>query len=540
MAVRSLAPLSWLSLLIALSVVAIIVVLLIASGAGHHLRERGQHLAQRMGWVRGGALALAALPVAAGAAGSPGPVPPTQIGVNIGMPLFSTSRLFANMVIGSAWYSQSPSGQRPLRPDELDADHNPLRVEPQGAVQRTVEPPVTGRAGARISCTWQGSGQMNVGGSNVSHIVHSPNMVTFYTSSFEQLTGLFLNFHEIDPKRPPHDIDCRESDLARSERFAPDAVKELSRFKVLRFMDLQRTNENLRITWAKRRRPSNIDLDEDDGMAIEDMVALANEAKSNPWFTVPWNADADYVARFAHYVHDHLAPGRVVYVEVGNEIWNQSFSASRQAREEGVARKLSPDPSTALAYRYAERTAEVMRVWSGVFADKPSRLVRVAATQSVVPQMADTVLGYRDTARWVDALATAPYFGYEASGFGTRDPDQIFPRLRGTVDQAIALAVQNKAVAHKYGKRYIAYEAGQHILFQDDAPLMQKLNRDPRMYDLYRYYLDQWRAKVGDVITLYTSVGTIGWFGAFGLQEYETQPLSETPKLRAVLDELHR
>ena len=95
-------------------------------------------------------------------------------------------------------------------------------------------------------------------------------------------------------------------------------------------------------------------------------------------------------------------------------------------------------------------------------------------------------------------------------------------------------------VANKFGKRYIAYEAGQHVVKPDDLLLTTKIQRDPRMYDVYKRYIDDWRSRVGDTLTLFANVGGIGPFGAWGLSEHSGQPVSEAPKLRAVLEEQKR
>ena len=52
------------------------------------------------------------------------------------------------------------------------------------------------------------------------------------------------------------------------------------------------------------------------------------------------------------------------------------------------------------------------------------------------------------------------------------------------------------------------------------------------MYDLYTSYLDRWRREVGGPLVLYQSTGN----GAWGHKDYTGQPLSETPKMRAIID----
>ena len=94
----------------------------------------------------------------------------------------------------------------------------------------------------------------------------------------------------------------------------------------------------------------------------------------------------------------------------------------------------------------------------------------------------------------------------------------------------------NQAIARRFGKRYIAYEAGQHVLSSRGTDLLAAINRDPRMYDIYKNYISTWRSQVNDVMVLYSSASPITQWGAWGLREYTGQPLSETPKRRAVID----
>jgi hypothetical protein len=61
------------------------------------------------------------------------------------------------------------------------------------------------------------------------------------------------------------------------------------------------------------------------------------------------------------------------------------------------------------------------------------------------------------------------------------------------------------------------------------------VNRAPEMGDLYRAYIAAWRAKVGDVMTLYSATSPAGAGGAWGIREYAGQPQSETPKRRAAV-----
>lgn len=489
---------------------------------------------------------LATLFGGAGATPAPPPAssftPPTAIGINL-TSLNSTSgqRAFANLAVGDTWKIVGIGKDWTEFPGEnILPDGGIAGLPPGSNAVRFLTRPIPNQRGIEIRCTWEGKGQIVAKGAPLSTLFARSNQLTFHWDS-NMKDGVWLQVLSVDPNRPIRNVDCREASMPAALRFDPAFVTSLTGYHVLRFMDWQRTNQNEIVNWTKRTLPNSIENSRGSGVAIEDMVALAKATRASPWFCMPWNADDDYIERFARYVHDTLPPDQIVYVEVGNEIWNVGFPASKQAISEGLARGIADNPKEAHLFRLAERTIEVMKIWEKVFADGPKRLVRIISTQHVTPDSAAKILARGDTAAHVDALATAPYFGYDLMKVGqTSDLTEIFGRLNAEVDHTIDAAVANRIVAAKYGKRYIAYEAGQHVVLPYNVPLTVQIQRDPRMYAAYKHYLAAWRSRVGDTIVMFANVGGIGAFGAWGLSEYSGQPLSETPKLRAVLEERDR
>jgi hypothetical protein len=104
--------------------------------------------------------------------------------------------------------------------------------------------------------------------------------------------------------------------------------------------------------------------------------------------------------------------------------------------------------------------------------------------------------------------------------------------LPAQVTSSVNWAIQQRAVAQKYGKRYIAYEAGQDVKLSNKA-LVAQIERDPRMGDLYKTFISQWRAGGDDTMALFSLTAPIDTTG-YGLVEYAGQPLSAAPKMNAV------
>jgi len=471
-----------------------------------------------------------------------GGVPKMKLGINLGGPsYYSGGREFANLTLNSGWWLGLPDGSTTSMPaDRLDSDNNVKILASDEVATKMVTPPTKALQGQSvdINCTWMGKASLRILGTAKNTKIH-PNKASF-TFVPNGLVSARLLFSKMDLGNPVKNIDCREADMNPSVVFDPDFISYVSQYDTARFMKWQKAVENNKaVTWENRTKLTSATYsDSVDGAPIETMVSVANMAKVNPWFSMPWNANDEYIRNFAEYVRDNLDDNLIVYVEVSNEVWNWLYKVTAQARDEGRAENLSTSDGTALLYRYAERTGEVMDIWKSVFSTQPNRLVRVIATQNAVPWAARTVLGYKDTASKVDALATAPYFSWNFSAGEREIPSDFYSKiLPDRMDFRLDNARENKEAAAAKGLRFIAYEAGQHILGADGEamiPVLRQIQRDSRMGDLYTRYLTKWRGDIGDLMVLFSAWSTVNKYGAWGMQEYMGQPLSEAPKFRAV------
>jgi hypothetical protein len=394
--------------------------------------------------------------------------------------------------------------------------------------------------GIAIRCTWQGTGTVSIGG-NKSGDVRGDHYYDFWFSKNKLSDArVWLALRDISSADPVRDLDCREKGMSRSDLFVPEFLESLKPYGVLRFLDWSAANGNpTSAKWADRTLPGSIYQARPQGPALENIVALSNQVSASPWLNVPWNADDDYITRMAQLMHDGIPSNRQIYVEVSNEVWNYTFAVARQAEQEGLAEKLSDNGFISNLRRYAERTSQVMKIWAKVFADRPGQLVRVAATQHGNPWTAEMVITYPGLADNIDALATAPYFGaffFEGTRAKVTDTALLLSALAGEAKKTLANEGEANAVwAKKYGKRYIAYEAGQHLIDADNLTRLAALNRSDGMYDIYTDYIADWKARFNDTMVLYSSTHPISSYGAWGVREYAGQPLSETPKRRAAI-----
>jgi hypothetical protein len=462
---------------------------------------------------------------------------PTQIGVNLAVPLYyNTVRAFANLAYSSRWRVQSKAGDPEA--SYFNADGGIIKFNTNDTIAIALVRPNDMHNGKSVDivCRWDGTGKMLVANTGAAqNIVMRPNEARF--TYVMHKNDAQMKVIGVTPSDPIRNLDCREPTMDPNALYDPAYVANLKRYHNLRFMDWQNTNANGAISWDTRSRVVGKNLIKGpDAFPIEWMIELANQTGVDPWFCMPWNADADYVRKFAQLVRDKLDPKLTAYVEVSNEVWNWAFVVASQASNEGLARGLSTNKQTALYYRYAEKTIEVMDIWTSVFAGQQKRIVRVAASQHALPGSFVHIMGFRDVATKVDAMASAPYFGVNLDKM-TVDPNNlepVFVALRDKIRLQLEYNGPNmKATAVKYGKRMITYEAGQHVTGSNVA-LNTAVQHDPRMAALYTHYLRYWQANYGDLMSLYMDVGPVSKYGAWGMLEHAGQKAGATPKSKAV------
>lgn len=460
-----------------------------------------------------------------------------RLGINVAsLAFFSGEQTFANQAAILEWRDPN-NGWSYVAADRL-RDGTPASIEPGHGVLAFLAPPASAWRGQapETRCTWAGTGSVGISGASLTGT--GSRSITFrWPRTTTPVQTVSVTINASDAADPVRAIDCREP--GETGTFAAQFLNYLKPFGVLRFLDWSAANNGpANVTWAARARNGVNAVSGSDGTALEYQIDLANAVNASPWFTIPWNADADYHRRMAQLVHDSVPAGKPVYVEVSNEVWNYQFSQARQAEKEGLERKLSDNGFGANLARYAQKITEVMPIWAEVFKDRPRDLVRVAATQGENPWVGQQILEWNNSAvvPYIDAVAIAPYFHVDPIRMTGSHASNMALVAAEAKKQIAVSAMAYKAMVSRYGKRLIAYEGGQHQIDVDNQARLEAINRDPAMQAIYRQYLTDWNALTGDLFALYSATGPISRFGAWGLREYAGQPISETPKLRGVMD----
>jgi hypothetical protein len=422
--------------------------------------------------------------------------------------------------------------------------------------------------GGRYRITWEGKGVVAIehqavmateGAGNVIMVEVDPNQGGFQIVIREtDPTNPVRNLHAWLPggacqaevmRSCTVDADCGGSSCAMFaggtpvSPFHPVFLQRLAPYKVLRFMNWQRTN-NSPMTTAKQL-PSLQDArwSTSMGAPIELMMQLANTLHADPWINVPHQADDALMMRMAQVARQSLDKDRVLYVEYSNEVWNGMFTQSVDVGQRG--RGLRRDAYAGLLAAAAERASAVFRAFEPAFG--ADHLVRVVGSQAANAWTSDELLSSPPLQGHVDALAIAPYFGISlgeaAKTSAVTDLDALFTILhRDALPEATAWMVAQQKVATKHGVEMIAYEGGQHLVgvgpVVDDArinALFDAAQRDPRMAGLYDSYLNAWQQSGGHLFVHFTSTSAWSKWGRWGAAPTQTEPLQGAPKLSSLI-----
>jgi hypothetical protein len=503
------------------------------------------------------ALLLFAAPVLAQ---SPTAGPKPSLGMNLNGPAdWNTEIPFVDAFrLARSWISQRRGEGWGKGPElVLDKDGWVTKLEPGCFAETPVLTVPKGKRPAGVyTLLYTGKGKIEVSSGKV--LTDEPGKMTI---DIPEGGGLFIRLLEVDESDPIKNIRFILPGFEatyETEPFHPDFLARWKGFSAFRFMDWQHTNNSKQTRWSDRPTMSSAVWTRDGGIPIEVAIDLANRQNADAWFCIPHLADDDYVRNFAVLVKEKLKPDLRVYVEYSNEVWNGQFAQQRYAGDEGLKLKLA-DSHWASGWKFtAKRSGEIFKIWDEVFgADARKRVVRVIATQAGNVYVAGQILAYPGIAEQTDALAIAPYFGWNVPE-RSKDPktqtaeqvaqlsvDQILDHLETvSLPESIKWIQQHKELADKHKLALVCYEAGQHLVGiqggennETMTRLFHAANKHPRMGELYQKYYAAWEAAGGQLLAVFASTGEWSKWGSWGLSQFYNDDPADYPKLTVTLEQ---
>ena len=469
--------------------------------------------------------------------------------------MFKTSREWISQRQGAKW---GEGGKLNLTPEGWIASLAPGQFAEAIVLTGTTFP------AGRYTLFYDGEGKIDFTYDNAKIVSQSPGKITVDVKPDNN--GVFIRLLETNSSNPVRNIRFilpGFENTYQTQPFNPVFLERLAKFDTLRFMDWEATNNSTLANWSDRATLTSATQATSKGVALEYLIQLANTLKIDPWFTLPAQANDDYVRNFATMVRDRLDPSLKAHVEYSNETWNGIFTQANYVGQQGLARGLDNTIWGAGLRYYSERSVEIFKIWENVFgASTSQRVERVLAGHAANPWVGEQILGWKDAYKHADAYAIAPYFdGFgDADGDGwsdINDVDRVNITINMTADQIIdgmlkempteikAMFDNNATVAKRFGLDLVSYEGGAHLTsyqFPDDkvakmTDLFTAVNRNSRMRDVYKAYLDQWQASSGGGdFNQFNDVTAPSKWGFWGALEHQNQNPSTAPKYLGLMD----
>jgi hypothetical protein len=417
---------------------------------------------------------------------------------------------------------------------------------------------------------YEGQGEIRLTG-RAKRVRYGDGEAGFFYEPGEGLVGISVT--ALDDADPIRNIRILRRDhlplYQAGVLFNPDWIARVEDLRSVRFMDWMMTNGSEITTWEDRPRLQDASWAVR-GVPLPVMIALANQIGADPWFTLPHMADDAYVRAFAEVVRDGLDPRLRAHVEYSNEVWNQIFPQAQWARQQ--SEQLWGASETGWMQFYGMRAAQVMDIFTDVFAGQEDRLTRVVATHTGWPGLEESILlaplGYLQLGRppqdSFDAYAVTGYFGYELGGPEMAqvvndwlDRSESIAKQAGEAqglrrvalrefvkqarfEAAIAPVAQSladgslkqlteevfpyhAAVSRRAGLRLVMYEGGSHVTAHgaqvNDARMTDfftAFNYTPEMAKLYETLLGGWVQAGGTLFNAFVDVAPATQWGSWG------------------------
>ncbi|WP_165874757.1 sugar-binding protein [Cocleimonas flava] len=337
--------------------------------------------------------------------------------------------------------------------------------------------------------------------------------------------------------------------------FNPDFLNFMKDFKVVRFMNMSGVTRNNIRSWNDRPTLQKATWGGKEGVRgvpIEVMIQLANILDVDPWFNIPHNADNVFINRFAQTVKQQLKPNLRVYLEYTNEAWNNIFvPQAEHMKQTGYKLKLDKDRNIAGSKYYSMQSVNIFKMWERVFGGT-DRLVRVMGGMTTNTKLTETLLGFQNAYKHVDAIAVAPYFHFSQDKMaGIKSVNDVFTTLnardnRYSIRNTLDFVKKQMQVTKGFGVDLIAYEGGQHLVHhkthsmtQGATPHLYKANKDKRMAAAYYQLLAGWKKLGGKLFIPFSAPRPSTWHGSWGIKEHIAETPAQAPKYRSLLGFSH-
>jgi hypothetical protein len=314
------------------------------------------------------------------------------------------------------------------------------------------------------------------------------------------------------------------------------------------------------ISPANWRRHALVDFRGGGQVPYEWLFDLCARTGKDPWVQAPHVASDTYLKSLASLAAAYLPKGRRLWFEFSNELWNNygPYVPQYQAAE-AEGRRYNRDQGWGSGHLQASALKTFETAWLEAGRDD-DELVNVLSGFALSPEYNGRVLaGAKAIAQDVaEVFAITTYFGASltsqlfALSYGKKGgPDEGLYRqaaeiIRKDIHDTYQSWEANAQLCRREGVPLVAYEGGSHITatgYGDQnnpshAAFMEflaNLHKHPLIAELYLEHWAFWTAAGGRTASMWTDIGSYGYYGYWGAREDVTEGPDGAPRAAAAL-----
>ncbi|MGL5075804.1 MAG: hypothetical protein ACRDBG_08170, partial [Waterburya sp.] len=289
------------------------------------------------------------------------------------------------------------------------------------------------------------------------------------------------------------------------------------------------------------------------GVAYEDLIELSNVTTKEAWITLPHLADDDYIRQTAKLFAQNYNPNLNLYLENSNELWNRTFTQSRDLESSIITKLIAQEGLTeaeAIAKLRQEqlpqkavvdRLCHISHIFRQEFGTRADKIQPVLAGQAanswhIKKGLEHLVATGTQESCNLEAIAIAPYLNTQyGPRFNPASVDEVFAEMNKSYETKVKTGILEHAqLAKQYNLKLYAYEGGQHLDGESALNIKTAAQNDPRMGKLLQDYFCFWKQSGGEDFVFFSSISDNSKFGHWGLKTSINE--GETVKHSAVIN----
>ena len=275
---------------------------------------------------------------------------------------------------------------------------------------------------------------------------------------------------------------------------------QIGKFKVIRFMDWQKTNDSKVRRWEDlptaesdgRWKFDKGNWDDYAGIPLEIIVNCANHYQARPWVCIPHKATAKLTKEIVKYVINN-SHKRAIF-EYSNEVWNSQFAQYDYAANKGG---IDNDKTRSFIRHQATQTKKLIKA-VGKKGDV------VLSSQMAVPWITEQLLAEMGDVH-PTAIAIGAYFGQKINW--AKDENHLHEQITAFIDTVVLPNCrEHKKWADSVNAELWSYEWGQHLSSDNFTQrlLYQSYNRSWRSRVAYQRFVRGWQQLGGGLLCAYS------------------------------------